>query len=312
MHRLRISIVLAVGLLLWVGAPAVGAGPVEPPGVYVALGDSFAAGPLVPNQIGIAGCIRSDHNYAHLVAAAIQAPLRDASCSGATTEDMTAPQNVSGGPNPPQFDQLGADTTAVTINIGGDDIGYLDIVLSCITGDPEGTPCQDRYVVGGVDEISNRIAATAPKVAAVLQGIRDRAPTAQIFLVGYLQILPDTGAGCRPQLPFADADVPYLQAKQRELDAMLATQAAANDAEFVDAFGASAGHDACQPVGVRWVEPLAGAQSGAPIHPNTLGMECTAVLVLAQLAPAGGGTGDLCRPPVPPAQPVPATVAFTG
>lgn len=303
---------LALGLLLSVGAPAAGAGPVEPAGVYVALGDSFAAGPLIPNQIDIPGCIRSDHNYAHLVAAAIQAPLRDATCSGATTEDMTAPQNVSGGPNPPQFDQLGADTTAVTINIGGNDIGYLDIVLSCITGDPAGTPCQDRYVVGGVDEISNRIAATAPKVATVLQGIRDRAPTAQILLVGYLQILPDTGPGCRAQLPFADADVPYLQAKQRELEAMLAAQAAANDAAFVDAFGASAGHDACQPAGVRWVEPLAGAQSGAPVHPNALGMECTAVLVLAQLAAPSGGTGDLCRPPAQPEQPVQSTPAFTG
>ncbi|MGH9049549.1 MAG: SGNH/GDSL hydrolase family protein [Acidimicrobiia bacterium] len=307
--RARWPTALALGLLLAVGAPAAGAGPVEPAGVYVALGDSFAAGPLIPNQIDIAGCIRSDHNYPHLVAAALEAPLRDATCSGATTDDMTAPQNVSGGPNPPQFDALGADTTTVTINIGGDDIGYLDIVISCITGDAAGTPCQDRYVVGGVDEISNRIAATAPKVATVLQGIRDRAPAAQIFLVGYLQILPDTGGGCRDRLPFADADVPYLQAKQRELEAMLAAQAAANGAAFVDAFAASAGHDACQPVGVRWVEPLVGAASGAPVHPNALGMECTAVLVLGQLAPGAGAAGGLCRPP---AQPVQSTPVFTG
>jgi lysophospholipase L1-like esterase len=307
--RLPIPIALALALLVAAGAPTAGAGPTEPVGAYVALGDSFAAGPLIPTQIDIPGCIRSDHNYPHLVAAAIQAPLRDATCSGATTEDMTAPQNVSGGPNPPQFDQLGADTTAVTINIGGNDTGYLDIVVSCLSGDPAGTPCQDRFVVGGVDEISNRIAATAPKVAAVLQGIRDRAPAAQIFLVGYLQILPDSGPGCRDRLPFADADVPYLQAKQRELEAMLAAQAAANGAAFVDAFAASAGHDACQPVGVRWVEPLAGAQSGAPVHPNALGMECTAVLVLAQLAPGNPAAGGLCRPP---AQPVAATPAFTG
>ena len=310
MPRLPITIptTIALALLVAAGAPAAGAGPTAPVGTYVALGDSFAAGPLIPNQIDIPGCIRSDRNYAHLVATAIQAPLRDATCLGATTEDMTTPQDVSGGPNPPQFDQLGADTTAVTINIGGNDTGYLDIVVSCLSGDGAGTPCQDRFVVGGVDEISNRIAATAPKVAAVLQGIRERAPAAQVFLVGYLQILPDTGPGCRAQLPFADADVPYLQAKQRELEVMLAAQAAANGAAFVDAFGASAGHDACQPVGVRWVEPLAGAQSGAPVHPNALGMECTAVLVLAQLAP-GSDTGGLCRPP---AQPVQATVAFTG
>lgn len=34
---------------------------------YVALGDSYAAGPLIPNQIGPPlGCLRSSNNYAHL------------------------------------------------------------------------------------------------------------------------------------------------------------------------------------------------------------------------------------------------------
>jgi lysophospholipase L1-like esterase len=309
----RLPILLALVLVTAVGAPVAGAGPAPPtapPGPYVALGDSFASGPLVPNQIDIPGCLRSDHNYAHLVAAAVPMPLRDATCAGATTDDMTAPQDVSGGPNPPQFDQLGPDTAAVTLNIGGNDTGYLEIVVDCITGDPGGTPCQDRFVVGGVDEISARIAETAPKVGAVIQGIHDRAPNALVFVVAYLQILPDTGPGCRDVLPFADADVPYLQAKQREFAAMLATQAAANDARLVDAFAASAGHDACQPVGVRWVEPLVGAQSGAPIHPNALGMECSAVLVLDQLAPGNPAAGELCRPPA--AAPVIATVAFTG
>ena len=31
---------------------------------YVALGDSYAAGPIVPNQIAPFGCLKSDHNYA--------------------------------------------------------------------------------------------------------------------------------------------------------------------------------------------------------------------------------------------------------
>jgi len=35
---------------------------------YVALGDSYAAGPIIPNQIAPLGCLKSDHNYAHLAA----------------------------------------------------------------------------------------------------------------------------------------------------------------------------------------------------------------------------------------------------
>ena len=79
----------------------------------VALGDSFTAGPLIPNQLDDpVGCFRSDHNYPHLVAASLGIPdFVDASCSGAGTEDMTSPQDVNPGPdNPPQLDRLDAQT----------------------------------------------------------------------------------------------------------------------------------------------------------------------------------------------------------
>src|SRR5207245_819479 len=40
---------------------------------YVALGDSYTAGPLIPEQLpDPMGCFRSDHNYPHLVAAALR------------------------------------------------------------------------------------------------------------------------------------------------------------------------------------------------------------------------------------------------
>lgn len=287
--------------------PAAAAGPAD---TYVALGDSFAAGPLIGAPVqDVPGCLQSERNYARLVAATLARPLRDASCIGATTGAMTEPQPVSPPPpNPPQFDRLDAGTATVTVTIGGNDVGYFDILLTCFTDSPEGSPCQDRYVVGGVDEISDRIAAVAPDVASVLEGIRTRAPGATVLLVGYLSVFPATGV-CFPQVPIADADVPYLHAKERELNAMLAAQAAANGATFVDAGAGSRGHDACQAEGVRWVEPVAGATGGAPMHPNGLGMECTAVMVLDRLAPGAGAGTTLCRPPP---EPVRSTPRFTG
>jgi lysophospholipase L1-like esterase len=274
-------------------------------GSYVALGDSYTAGPLIAEQLpDPTGCLRSDHNYPHLVATALPvSSFQDASCSGAGTGEMTAPQDVNPGPpNPPQFDRLEKATQLVTIEIGGNDIGFEEIVRACAPADRSSTPCQDRYVHGGDDEIKDRIAKTGPKVGDVLDGIRKRSPNARIFLVNYLSILPETGSGCWPQVPFADADVPYLRTKQHELNAELAKQAAAKKATLVDAFTSSVGHDACQPAGIRWVEPIIGFSGAAPLHPNRLGMECTAVAALGAIAPRTPTEG-LCAPPAVVASP---------
>jgi hypothetical protein len=261
------------------------AGAHEPPSSYVALGDSYTAGPLIPLQeTDPLGCLRSDHNYPHLVAAALGVrDFRDPSCSGADTADMTNAQNVRPGPNPPQFDRLDADTQLVTVGIGGNDIGFSGILEDCASLTPTGHPCQDHYVVNGHDELAERIDETAPKVAAVLDGIRERAPKARVFVVAYLAILPESGPGCWPLLPMTPEDVPYLRGIEKKLNAMLADQAAAKGAAFVDAYAASIGHDACQLPGVRWVEPAVPASPAAPVHPNLFGMQGYAAAVLARI-----------------------------
>jgi GDSL-like Lipase/Acylhydrolase family len=248
---------------------------------YVALGDSYAAGPVIPNQIAPLGCLKSDHNYAHLAAPSIGLPLRDATCSGATTADMTSPQETELGTNPPQFDSLDAETTRVSLTIGGNDIGFSEIALSCITINPFSTPCKDQYDSGGHDQIAERIAATAPKVAAVLQGIHSRSPAAKVFVVNYAAIFPETGFGCWPQMPIGFGDVPYLRAKERELNAMLATEAAENGATLVNWYNASIGHDACKGASTRWVEPVVPTNPAAPIHPNLAGMTGAAGILAA-------------------------------
>src|SRR6476469_9670319 len=197
---------------------------------YVALGDSYAAGPLIPNPVLPLGCLKTDHNYPHLAAPSI-GPLQDPSCSGAKTVDMTSPQNVDpDGPNPPQFNALAASTQVVSLTIGGNDIGFSEIAQRCITLNPFSWPCRDKYNAGGKDQIAERVAATAPKVAAVLQGIDSRSPQARVYVVNYPAIFPETGSGCWPQMPIGFQDVPYLRSTEQKLNAMLATQAAANGA----------------------------------------------------------------------------------
>jgi lysophospholipase L1-like esterase len=280
----------AVGVVLatTVAVPGAGAAVAQPaPGGYVALGDSFTAGPLVPNQrTDPLGCLRSDRNYPSLVAAARGSSLfRDVSCSGADTGDMTQAQGVTPGPNPPQFDVLTPATALVTLGIGGNDIGFSGIIEECVTLLPWETPCRDRYTAGGTDELTARIAATAPRVAATLAGIRDRSPQARVLVVGYPAIVPDTGRGCWPSVPIGWDDVGYLRAKHKELNAMLAAQAAAAGATYVDAYAASVGRDACASVGRRWVEPLVPGNAAAPFHPNARGMQGVAGVVLAASGP---------------------------
>jgi lysophospholipase L1-like esterase len=248
---------------------------------YVALGDSYAAGPLIPVQLPPYGCLKSSNNYAHLAAPSIGLPLVDPSCSGGTTEDMTQSQGVEPGPNPPQFDSLDSTTAVVSLTIGGNDIGFSEVAESCITANPFSTPCKDKYTAGGTDQLAERIAATAPKVAAVLQGIHSRSPAAEIYVVNYAAIFPEAGFGCWPQMPIGFGDVPYLRATQQRLNQMLADQAAANGATLVDWYTASIGHDACKTVLSRWVEPLVPNNLAAPIHPNKAGMVGGAAALVA-------------------------------
>jgi GDSL-like lipase/acylhydrolase family protein len=275
-------------LLLLVAAVLACAGPASAAESYVSLGDSYTAGPMIPNQVEPYGCLKSDHNYPSLAAPDLGFPeFRDASCSGAKTNHMTSEQGVDPGPNPPQFDRLAADTQLVTLGIGGNDIGFSGIAEDCFSLTPAGSPtapggspCRDKYVVNGVDEVSRRIAETAPKVGSVIQGIHSRSASVRVLVVNYSAILPHTGGGCWPQLPLAEGDVPWLREKQVELNQMLADQAAANGATLVDWYGASVGHDACKLPTIRWVEPATPASPAAPVHPNLWGMQAAAQLVL--------------------------------
>ncbi|HEX8752138.1 MAG TPA: SGNH/GDSL hydrolase family protein [Solirubrobacterales bacterium] len=272
------ALALALAALL---ALALAAGAQAEPN-YVSLGDSYTAGPFIPNPVLPLGCLKSDHNYPHLAAPGLGLPLRDPSCSGATTADMTNPQSIEiDGPNPPQIDALSGDTEVVSLTIGGNDIGFSEVAQSCITLNPFSHPCKDKYDPGGHDILAERIAATAPKVAGVLEDIHTFSPHARIYVLNYPAIFPETGYGCWPQLPLGFEDVPYLRSVEKNLNSMLATEAAAHGATLVNWYSASIGHDACKSSSVRWVEPLVPSNPAAPLHPNLAGMEGGAAALLA-------------------------------
>src|SRR5882672_5086806 len=155
----------ALLLLLTVLILPISAGAVA--GRYVALGDSAAAGPLIPlPDLTSPGCIRSTANYPKLAAHRLGLPITDVSCSSATTADLTGSQSTPLGSVPPQFNALGADTTLVTVQIGGNDAGLVGLALSCVNllPDPFGTSCAATNTAGGHDVYGERIAGLAPRI----------------------------------------------------------------------------------------------------------------------------------------------------
>ena len=290
-RRVMLATIATVAAL--VGAPT-NAQAISAPQHYVALGDSYAAGPRIPEQrTDPKGCERSTNDYPARLALALGVrDYTDVTCSGAKTDNMTAAQTLPQGTNPPQFDALRPDTDLVTVTISGNDIGFTEIVFNCArvsVRDPMGNPCEREYTAGGKDFYGQRIEAAAPKVATVLDGIHQRSPHATVLLVGYLRILPPTG-GCYPVFPISRGDVPYLDGLERQLTNMLADQAFSHGALFVDSYASSQGHDVCQSSKAKWVEGVVVTSPAAQVHPNATGMQAVAGFsrdALKTLADAG-------------------------
>jgi hypothetical protein len=264
---------LATALLITIGAAEAAAAT----GPYVSLGDSYTAAPLVPTATGNPIlCGRSTNNYPSDVARAI-APttFTDVSCSSATTDDMTQPQNLYNlQTNPPQFNALSTTDALVTVGIGGNDAGLIGVAEECARLDattPTGTPCKDHYTAGGSDPNVAAIDATGPKIANTLAGIHQKAPNAKVLIVGYPDGLPTDGTACWPFVPITAGDITYFNGLEERLNNVIDTQAGANNATFVDTWNSSIGHDACKPPGVAWVNGIVPTSVAFPLHPNEMG-----------------------------------------
>ncbi|MFF2543502.1 SGNH/GDSL hydrolase family protein [Kitasatospora sp. NPDC058063] len=273
-----------------------------PTGPYVALGDSYTAGMKLPPQVGEPGaCYRSGANYPSLVAKGLSlaaGQFKDVSCSGARTGDLTGPQKVADGTNPAQLDALTADTRLVTLGIGGNDAGFMEVVTECakanlvdivkgvITDSADrisDSPCRDHYAAGnGTDDVQRKVEAAGDRIGQVLQDVKKRSPKARVFVIGYPGLLPADPASCLPVLgnAVAASDLGFLVEKQQQLNGMLKKRAEAAGAVFVDLAGPSAGHDMCAGEDKRWVEPPLPAQGLVPIHPNAKGQEAVSGVVL--------------------------------
>jgi lysophospholipase L1-like esterase len=214
-------------------------------------------------------CLRSTSNYPHLIAGATGAQLTDVTCGAADTGDYYAPQYDG---VPPQLDAVTADAELVTMTIGGNDSGvFINSIVQCGAAGAstlgQGSPCKDRYGSSFEDTIRT---TTYPSLVNALQAVQAAAPAARVAILSYPWILP-TAVGCFDKMPVAEGDVPYLRSLQTTLNDAVRRAAEATGATYVDMNEVSEGHDACQPLGVRWIEPVLQGTNPVIVHPNALG-----------------------------------------
>lgn len=252
---------------------------------YVALGSSMAAGPGIrPRAAGApwrSG--RSTRNYPHLLAERLNLELIDVTFSGATTAHVLADHRHG---DPPQIAALDGSESLVTVTIGGNDVGYVPLLMVA------SLPRWSRRVPllrGRISELLDRdsrdraLAEVFDSLCGVGRALRERAPRARIYFVDYLTLLPPAGV---PAPPLGQAETDLGRHVAGTLERLTAEAATATGCEVVSAAAASRHHHAwsAEPwttMPARYGVPLPGRP--APLHPNGAGMRAVAELVSAQL-----------------------------
>lgn len=272
--KLLVSALAALLLVSGAGVAAADSGP-----VYVALGDSRAAGPTWTSVLSGDNCGRTPDAYPAKVAAELGVSYRSVACVGATSDDVLQGQRVlMVRPVPPQVDALSPDTKLVTLSIGGNDIGWTGLIAPCfplVGGDGR---CRENSAMQAA--IDAQLGALPAKVDRVLTEVHRRSPDARIVVVGHGGYY---GAqGCAPDARMSAADAPTVADFFGRFNDVLRGSADRAGAEYVDVAGPARGHDVCAGA-QKWFLgdfPRGNTQTR---HPTPLGSENMARLIVDKL-----------------------------
>jgi lysophospholipase L1-like esterase len=273
---------------------------------YVALGDSYSAGPFIPaTRPDPPGCARSTNNYPAFLAGYLSVTTyRDVTCSGARVRDFRYRQSdlLTGQRDiPPQLDALSSSTDLVTVGIGGNDYSLFGGITSeCLTlaaRHPNGSPCERHFTTrSGVNTKYRDARRIRSHIASALWEIHHAAPHARVVIVGYPDLLPQQGT-CSA-VGFATGDYAYARKVEYLLNRSIRLAAAAHRAQYVNTYRISRGHDIC--AGDRaWINGKTNDFSrAAAFHPFESGERGMARhvfrVITGAVAPKGG---DAMPPP---------------
>ena len=239
------------------------AGPASAaPDDYVALGDSFSAG--TGTRASTDDCYRSPYGYPALIAAREGLTLDYQACSGATTSDVLSNQ----------LGTLDAATGYVTMTIGGNDVGFADVLTECAL------PGWISDCHGEIDESLVVLRTQLPgRLDTVYGQIDDRAPNADVAIAGYPYLF--NGRDCSWATFFSGSEMRRLNDGTAELDRLIQDRSQRVGFDYVEVRDDFAGHAVCD--SPAWINNLT-----LPIvesfHPNRAGNEAYAAAITPSLA----------------------------
>lgn len=289
MARWQISLLVA-GMVLAIGAfvgLSLGGAPevrrIEKGDEYVAIGDSYTVAPALGRWTD--PCMRTNKSYPHQIAETLELRLKDVSCAGAATTNVTATQTIRSTAVAPQADALSQDTDLVTISLGANDFDtFRTVALGCTalrSRDPAGAPCASADAAAKGQSLEHTMTAIERRLVNVIRHVAKRAPSARIIVVGYPEFFPE-GGPCA-QFPLALGDYRFAHRFNELLVRAQKRSAARAEVEYVDVFTASQGHDMC--ARDPWIAGMRSrSRTAMPLHPYPQEQELVAGLLLKRLS----------------------------
>ncbi|WP_198545928.1 SGNH/GDSL hydrolase family protein [Actinacidiphila yeochonensis] len=264
---------------------------------WVALGDSYTAGVVQAAgdvfEIPRDGCERTDQSYPQVIERDLGSffELTNVSCGAATIEDVTSHAQVPVGrsvpgvpdpeapfdPVPPQSEAVNAGTDVITVGVGGNTLGFADILFKCLElgqgTEGKGTPCKDALATG----IPARLTKVSTDYDQMLAKLHEKGPNAKILTVGYPTIIPKDTSKCQYGHPhqflsITPGDLDWLRTDVLEpLNTAIEKSTATQDAAtFVNLYDSSENHSVCD--ADKWVEGVLDTDNRpALVHPNAKG-----------------------------------------
>ena len=241
----RIGVLVSSLLALSIVATPVAAGADR----YVALGDSFSSGVGTGSYTLSSSCRRGVYAYPWLVAQQrADTSLTFVACSGATTSSLLANQIAS----------VTADTTIVTVTIGGNDIGFANLIVQCTLASCSTALDNTRASLRTV---------LAPRLDAVYSAIRSRALSARVVVLGYPFIF--SSASCFGSFGITSTERTKANELSDAIDQLSRERAGLAGVTYTSAIAAFTGHAVCS--GSAWLNGLNLFATVESYHPNRNG-----------------------------------------
>ncbi|WEH34941.1 SGNH/GDSL hydrolase family protein [Streptomyces sp. AM 4-1-1] len=220
-------------------------------GGYVALGDSYSSGVGAGSYIADSGdCRRSTLAYPYLWAAK-KSPSSFAfvACAGATSASVAKSQ----------LSALRPSTALVSVTVGGNDVGYADVMRDCVLS-------TEATCLKSVKTAVSRMNKSLPSgLDSLYRGIHAKAPRAHVVVLGYPRFY-HLGGGCAAGL--SEAERSAINRAADVLNGVLAKRAADIGFTYSSVVDEFTGHEICSRA--PWLRSVAFPVHNS-YHPNASG-----------------------------------------